>query len=121
MLLDIAGEEPKLPRTKQITQYYSNKYYATRIKPAFEAAMAIERAKPAEDWVAHIAVRNRVTNEAWAAEPETFTTWLTEERDSAHKKLVKEFKEKVAESRKDPCSPESYHVYVYLNVCYTPG
>lgn len=121
MLLNITGEEPKLPRTKRMTQYYSKKYYDTQIKSAFDGAMAIEMAKPAEDQKSHIAVRTQVTEEAWSAEPEVFKTWLMEQRDTAQKKLAEEFKQKVEEDKRDLDSPESYHVYVCFNVCYTQG
>jgi hypothetical protein len=62
-----------------MTQYYSKKYYDTRIKSTFNAAMAIKMAKPAEDRKSHITVCTRVTEEAWSAEPEAFKTWVTEQ------------------------------------------
>jgi hypothetical protein len=121
MLMDISVDTPKCaPRSMRITQYYSKLYYKTRIKAAYNSAWAAEGNKPVDKKAkkkAIIAVRNRVTEDAWEAESEAFRTALIARCDADHITDLDGYEKALEVSKKAPDSPESYHAYVHLNLC----
>lgn len=100
--------DPKPPRRKRVTQYYSKCYYNSRIKPIFDARWAEELKRPIADGEkrpSEINIRNQVTEEMWNNESETFQKWLTGRRDEDHVKEMAKHERRVEESKNAPVSP----------------
>lgn len=113
----IANFTPKPPRKLRVEQFYSKKYYSTRIKMRFEA----DWARAQEEWKvvegngnpdnlrapSRINVRNQSTKAAYDSETDEFKKeleiWLENERAAD----LKAFETKAREA--PPQTPEQFH------------
>jgi hypothetical protein len=116
MFADLTDAIPKVPRRMRITQFYSKRYYDSRIKPVFDTEWALVSASSVQPKPSRINIQNAVTNRLWDAEPSSFKTWLEGQRDAEHARELEEHQRVVKEMEAAPNTPDAYHTYgVFLS------
>lgn len=106
---DMTDAAPKPPRRMRMTQFYSKRYYDSRIKSVFESEWASILASDAESKPSRINVLNAVTSRLWDSESASFKSWLQGQRDLAYARELQEHQTVVKEMESAPDSAESYH------------
>lgn len=101
---------PKPPRRMRLTQFYSKRYYDSRIKPVFEAEWAITCASTEVPKPSRINVLNSITSRLLDSEPPEFKVWLEKQRDAEHARELEEHQKVVKEMGDAPTTPETYHM-----------
>ena len=99
---------PKQPRRMRLTQFYSKRYYDSRIKPAFEAEWASILANTENSKPSRINVLHNVTARLLENEPSSFRVWLEGQRDAEHARELEEHQRVVKEMEQAPSAPETY-------------
>lgn len=106
---------PKLPRKKQLIQYYSGEYYHDPhkgIKAFVNRTWPAEEKKPVPPGtkkMRHLDYRNKITAEYFARETEEFKKQLRKERDTVFDKKMEEYRKKLVNMDKTPDTAEDYH------------
>jgi hypothetical protein len=94
-------DAPGKPRLPQLIQFYSSRYWESRVKERFErrwrAAVSAANHK-GEEPPASIAVQNSVTQEVWDEESGHFQDEVRRARDIYHAGVVKAWEESLADS-----------------------
>jgi hypothetical protein len=111
MFAEMTDALPKPPKRMRITQFYSKRFYDTRIKPVFEAEWAAT-SSPEDPKRSRINILNSVTTRLWENEPTSFRTWLEGQRDAEHARELAEHQIVIKELENAPSTPETYHTYV---------
>jgi hypothetical protein len=109
---NLDGAPPK-PQRPQLIQFFSRKFYETRIRERFEARMAgiVCRAAFTEDDVpAVLKVRNDVTKEVWDEETEAFQAEVKATLEKEYQASLAGWKSSLADSPTK--SPEEMNAYV---------
>jgi len=112
MFTEMTEALPKPPKRMRITQFYSKRFYDTRIKPVFESEWAAVSASAGDPKRSRINTLNSVTTRLWENEPSSFKTWLESQRDAEHARELAEHQTVVKELENAPSTPETYHAYV---------
>src|ERR1700691_3259022 len=98
---------PTAPKIKRNTQFYSKKYYDTRVKPTVEAEW--ELVKDTLPKTSHIAFSNKITERMYEREYESFKERLDVERNEEHLNNMAEYKRILDALEKLPDSPKSFN------------
>jgi hypothetical protein len=102
---------PTAPKIKRTDQFYSTKYYTTRIKSAVDAEWAlVENNVPKPS---RIKLSNRITHRIYQNESEGFKERLEVERQEAHEEALAEYNMKLKELQDSPDSAKAYHEYAF--------
>ena len=107
---------PKPPKRMRITQFYSKRFYTSRIKPALDAEWAAISTS-AQDKRNRINVLNSVTTEDFGktcVSRLTSKAWLEGQRDAEHARELAEHQTVIKELENAPSSPETYPVRTCL-------
>lgn len=116
LFVQMTDNVPKPPRRMRLTQFYSKRYYDSRVKPVFEAEWAIACASGETPKPSRINVLNSVTSRLLENETAGFKDWLTKQRDAEHARELEEHQKVVKEMESAPTTPETYHSYVFINL-----
>ncbi|KAI0054724.1 hypothetical protein BV25DRAFT_1843459, partial [Artomyces pyxidatus] len=112
-----AAVEP--PKRAQPCQFYSRKYYATRVRPTVVTEWAAKVQKNAQDGKPPLtkddlfAFRMSVTRRLFQFESRDFKKQLQEEIEEEHSHAMDDYHERYV---RDPVTPKQYHLA--LNSCY---
>lgn len=109
LFTDMTDTAPKAPRRMRMTQFYSKRFYDTRIKPVFDPEWAAVLASTEATKPSRINVLNSITSRLWENEPSSFKTWLQGQRDAAYERELEEHQRVVKEMETAPNTAETYH------------
>jgi hypothetical protein len=98
---------PTAPKIKRSTQFYSKKYYDTRVKPTVDAEW--ELVKDTLPQPKHIAFSNKVTERMYEGESQSFKDRMDVERNEEHLDDMTKYKRIVDRLEALPDSPKSFH------------
>ena len=104
---DMTETVPTAPKVLRTTQFYSRKYYNTRIKPVVDAEWALVKDTLPEP--SRIALSNTITDRIYTGESKSFKERLDVERIEAHAKEMAEYERAVKRLENAPDSAESFH------------
>ncbi|KAJ7038477.1 hypothetical protein C8F04DRAFT_1256082 [Mycena alexandri] len=97
---------PPAPTRARITDFYSRRCYAERIKPRFEARWAVVSKQ--DPTLAAVVVRNAVTKEAWEAESVPFKEEMRAALEAEHAAALAAYETVVKGDA--PATPEEYQL-----------
>lgn len=109
VLSSMADTTAKAPRRMRMTQFYSKKYYDSRIKPVFDQEWSTALASTEESKPSRINILNAVTSRLWENESATFKTWLQSQRDAEHARELQEHDKVVEEMKRAPGTSDTFH------------
>ncbi|KAJ7604194.1 hypothetical protein DFH06DRAFT_1151375 [Mycena polygramma] len=110
----LAGFGPEKPTKKRILHRYSRNHYDSRIRPAFEAEMALLEQKFKDGELPtkphEVAVRNRITQTQWGLEDDAFRQRIELEVEEEHKAEMAEYDAAVeaADDDADSRTPQEF-------------
>jgi hypothetical protein len=110
---------PTAPKIVRTDQFYSRKYYKTRIKAVVDAEW--ELAKDTLPEISHIKFSNNVTNHIYKDEPESFKARLEVERQAEHAADMAEYNRRLEGLQNPPGSAEAFHecVFIFASILIT--
>lgn len=98
---------PKMPKIMRTAQFYSKKYYKTCIKLAIDVEWDLIKntlPKPSR-----IMLTNKITNQLYASESQSFKDQLEIERQQEHARDLEEYKNSLSNFQRTPDSAETFH------------
>lgn len=98
---------PKIPKIMRTAQFYSKKYYATRIKPLINVEW--ELIKNTTPKPSRITLTNSITNKLYANESQSFKDRLEIERQQEHTRDLEAYRSTLEDLQRKADSAESFH------------
>jgi len=98
---------PSVPKIMRTDQFYSKKYFPTRVKSIVDAEWPLAMNNVPK--VSRIVHSNNVTHRVYTNESESFKQRLEIERQEAHLKAMAEYEKKLEGLQNPPDSAEAFH------------